>query len=201
MRTAPASPQRRLQREKDFTGSRLTSFREVILRHGLPGALLALICFAVPNMGPVFVDSMQKGMANPGLYAGAALLIFIGLNIYTWLIDRTWHLSNTAWIIYLGGLSFWEEWVFRLALPQLFEGYGASVGLAILVSAGLFGAAHYFTLRWKWYWCVGAALGGLALSRQMEVHNDLLLITAIHWIATYLNTPRPPGSSAEKVKP
>jgi hypothetical protein len=195
--TAPVPPQRRLQRDDDFTGKRLSSFREVILRHGLPGAALALICFAIPGLGLVFADSMGEGLANPALYAGSTLIIFIGLNAYAWLIDRAWTASKTVWIIYLGGLSFWEEWVFRLALPQLIERAGASVGIAMIVSAALFGAAHYFTLRWKWHWCAGAAVGGLMLSRQMEIHNDLLLITAFHWVATYLNTPRPPGSSAE----
>ena len=192
------SAQRRLQRERDFTGDRLTSFRQVILRHGLPGVLLATLCFAVPSLQAPFADGVANGLDQPGLYIAAALSIFIGLNAYAWFIDRSWSLSKTVWILYLGGLSFWEEWVFRLALPQLLEGWGATVGAAILVSAALFGGAHYFTLRWKWQWCLGAALGGIMLSRQMEVHNDLLLITAFHWIATYLNTPRPPGSSSQR---
>lgn len=198
MRTARAFRQRRLQRDKDFTGARLTSFREVILRHGLPGVLLAIICFSVPSLGSAFVSSLANGLANPAFYAGAALLIFIGLNAYAWVIDKAWSLSKTVWIIYLGALSFWEEWVFRLALPQLFEDLGTSMIVAAIISASLFGAAHYFTLRWKWQWCVGAALGGFMLSRQMELHQDLLLITAMHWIATYLNTPRPPGASNER---
>ena len=162
--------------------------------------MLALICFAVPSLSVAFADSMSKGLASPALYAGSAGLIFIGLNVYAWLIDKAWTLSKMVWIVYLGGLSFWEEWVFRLALPQLFEGSGASIWSAALISAALFGAAHYFTLRWKWHWCVGAAFGGLLLSRQMELHNDLLLITAFHWVATYLNTPRPPGSSTERAR-
>lgn len=198
MRTARAFRQRRLQRDKDFTGARLTSFREVILRHGLPGVLLAIICFSVPSLGSAFVSSLANGLANPAFYAGAALLIFIGLNAYAWVIDKAWSLSKTVWIIYLGALSFWEEWVFRLALPQLFEDLGTSMIVAAIISASLFGAAHYFTLRWKWQWCVGAALGGFMLSRQMELHQDLLLITAMHWMATYLNTPRPPGASNER---
>ena len=192
------SPQRRLQRDKDFTGDRLTSFRQVILRHGLPGALLATICFAVPSLRDPFADSLARGLESPWYYGVMAWLIFAALNAYAWRLDRGWDISKIVWIIYLGALSFWEEWVFRLALPELFESWGASLWLAILISAVLFGGAHYFTLRWKWQWCVGAALGGVMLSRHMEVHNALLLITAFHWVATYLNTPRPPGSSARE---
>jgi hypothetical protein len=63
----------------------------------------------------------------------------------------------------------------------------------VVASNALFGFMHYFTLRWKWYWCVGAFLGGMALSRHLAQHQDLALIVAFHWIATFLNTPRPPG--------
>ena len=189
--TTPPS-RRRLQRDKDFTGERLTTFREVFLRHGLPGLILALICLSVPGLSELFIDGLEPGLTAPSRTLGFALLIGLGLCAYAWTLERRWRPEYLGWIVYLGALSFWEEWVFRLALPTLFEGWGASVILAAFLSAVLFGAAHYFTLRWQWPWCVGAALGSLALSRQMEVHNDLLLITAFHWIATYLNTPRPP---------
>ena len=193
MGSVPSSRSRRLQREPDFTGDRLTRFRDVFLRHGLPGLILALLFLSIPQLQHSLAQSLEKGSASPGLYAFTGVLIVFALSGFSWLADRTWTASKPGWVAYLGALSFWEEWVFRLALPQLMERLGASVALATILSAIVFGGAHYFTLRWRWQWCVGAALGGLFLSRQMNMHGDLLLITAFHWIATLLNTPRPPG--------
>ncbi|GAA6155956.1 hypothetical protein NBRC116588_14290 [Pyruvatibacter sp. HU-CL02332] len=199
MSNATGSSNQRLQRARDFTGDRLTMFREVFLRHGLPGAILALICLGIPGLQIVFAEGLEKGFARPQLYLVSLVLLFLALNAHAWLIDRRWDLPKLGWIVYLGALSFWEEWVFRLAVPTLLEGFGASVWVAATLSALAFGAAHYFTLRWKWQWCVAAFVGSLALSRQMELHEDLLLITAIHWVATYLNTPRPPGHPGKGV--
>ncbi|MEL6693105.1 MAG: CPBP family intramembrane glutamic endopeptidase [Pseudomonadota bacterium] len=193
---APQSRRRRLQRDKDFTGDRLTSFRDVFLRHGLPGLTLGLLFLTVPTFQRVFADALTAASAHPGRYAAGALLILLALNAYAWRIDRDWSLAKLGWVLYLGALSVWEEWVFRLAVPQGLETAGASVWTAALISAVLFGALHYFTLRWKWCWCVGAALGGIYFSVQIERHNDLLLVAAIHWVATYLNTPRLPGASS-----
>lgn len=169
----------------------------MFLRHGLPGLLLALFCLSLPALQSALASGLEKGLAAPGRYVTVALLIFVALNAYAWVIDRDWSVAKLGWVAYLGALSLWEEWVFRLAIPTLFEGAGAAMPIAAIISAALFGAVHYFTLRWRWIWCVGAALGGLALSRQMQVHNDLLLISAFHWVATYLNTPRAPGQSKQ----
>ncbi|MDZ7685961.1 MAG: hypothetical protein U5O39_13900 [Gammaproteobacteria bacterium] len=68
-----------------------------------------------------------------------------------------------------------------------------NLSIAVIASNILFGAVHYFTLRWKWQWCLGACLGGIVLSRQMNEHFDLALLIGIHWVATYANTPRLPG--------
>ncbi|MEO1027557.1 MAG: CPBP family intramembrane glutamic endopeptidase [Pseudomonadota bacterium] len=192
---------RRLQRDKDFTGDRLSTFRQVFLRHGLPGAVLALACLGVPDLQAVFFESLDRGLAYPLRYGLFFMLILSALNAYAWLIDRRLDLQRLGWMLYLGALSFWEEWVFRIAIPEILEGWGASLWWASVLSALVFGGAHYFTLRWKLRWCVGAFIGGLILSRQMHLHNDLLLIAAFHWIATYLNTPRPPGRSSESERP
>lgn len=194
MGAVPPERSRRLQREPDFTGSRITRFRDVFLRHGLPGLALALLCLSIPELQHVLAESLARGSQRPGLYIITGVLIFMGLSAYSWQADRARSALTALWVIYLGALSFWEEWVFRLALPQLIERLGATAGLADLVSAIMFGGAHYFTLRWRWQWCLAAGMGGLFLGRQMNLHDDLLLIAAIHWIATLLNTPRPPGT-------
>ena len=191
-----ASGQRRLQREKDFTGDRLLHFRQVFLRHGLPGLVLALGLFAIPGFQTLFFEGIGRGLSNPLGYASGFLLIFLVLNAYAWRVDRHWSVSRLGWVAYLGALSLWEEWAFRLAIPALLEGLGAAVWQASILSALLFGGVHYFTLRWRLPWCIGAFLGALLLSRQMQVHEDLFLVAAFHWVATLVNTPRPPRGAA-----
>lgn len=200
MNNTPTFSHRRLQRERDFTGDRLSTFRDMLLRHGLPGLAIAIVFIAIPDLQFAFFQGIERAIKTPTNYAIWAIAIFFTLNAYAWWIDRQWSLPKLGWIAYLGVLSLWEEWVFRVAIPQSLEGVGLSVWTAIAISALIFGGVHYFTLRWKWQWCVGAFVGSLALSRQMELHNDLLLITAFHWIATFLNTPRPPGQSTNSIR-
>ena len=184
---------RRLQRDPDFTGNRLSSFRAVFLRHGLPGLALGIAVLAIPDVRRLFFDTLSHGANSPVKYALIGLGILVGLNLYTWSIDRRWDLAKFTWVAYLGALSVWEEWVFRFVLPQSLESVGASVWTAAILSALIFGALHYFTLRWKWQWCVSAFLGGLYFSYNVELHGNLLFVAAIHWVATTFNTPRPPG--------
>lgn len=189
---ADVPSQRRLQREDDFTGERLTAFRQVFLRHGLPGVALGVVFLVYP--GTASLLSAHVSSVNTELYLACGIGLAVGLSLYAAIIDRGWRPVQLGWVVYLGLLSLWEEWVFRLALPHFLEGFGVDLFHAVIVSNVLFGAMHYFTLRWKWPWCLGALLGGLALSKQLELHQDLLLIAAYHWIGTFLNTPRSPGS-------
>jgi len=194
-----APSQRRLQRQPDFTGGRLNTFSQVFLRHGLPGAIFGLLCLAYPPMWDLLLKSLTGFLSRPDLYVSAAVAILIGLNLYAWYIDRGWQADKLGWIIYLGLLSAWEEWVFRLAIPYTLNGAGVDLRVAVIGCNLAFGLMHYFTLRWKWQWCVAAFLGGMAFSRQFHEHFDLLWIIAIHWVATFINTPRLPGQSASKV--
>ena len=116
-----------------------------------------------------------------------------GLSLYAWYVDRRWRLEKLGWVLYLGALSAWEEWVFRLAVPYFMESRNVELSIAVLGTNIFFAAAHYFTLRWKWQWCVAVFFFGMLLSRQMDNHFDLLLVVGIHWVFTFLNTPRLPG--------
>ncbi len=185
--------QSRLQRPPDFTGRRLNSFRQVFLRHGMPGALLGALVLLHPNVRVLGERGLEPFLANPVRYLVIAAVILIALSIYACYIDRGWRAKQLGWIVYLGALSLWEEWVFRLAIPYYLDMQGVALWSAVLFTNLAFGVIHYFTLRWRWYWCVAAFLGGIALSRPMDTHFDLLLITGFHWIGTFLNTPRSPS--------
>ena len=189
----PEPRQRRLQRAPDFTGARLDRFSQVFLRHGLPGALLGVVCLTVPDMRALLQPALVPLLAEPARYLSAGLLTFAALSAWSWRLEGRVDAAAIGWIVYLLALSAWEEWVFRAALPYFAESHGASLRSAVLVTNAAFGALHYFTLRWKWHWCVGAFLGGLGLSRLLHHDFDLALVVGVHWMATFLNTPRPPG--------
>ena len=193
MKVAPSG---RLQRPPDFTGNQLTTFRQVVTRHGLPGLVLAIACLAVPGMLSALNLVLQPGISHSGTYLTATVVIFLGLLIFSAARDGELKRQQMLWVVYLGLLSLWEEWVFRVALPQIQISMGVSFVLAIIISNLLFGAMHYFTLRWRWQWCLGAIIGGLALSRHIHTHEDLLILTALHWLGTFINTPRPPAGRA-----
>lgn len=185
--------QRRLQRPPDFTGGRLTSFRQVALRHGLPGALLAAACLALPHVAPALDTVLQpftRGLpAYLALFAGIAL----AQCAWSWRLNGTLRAADAGWSLYLLALSGWEELLFRLALPLSLVRLGLDPWPAILVANLVFGVVHWFTLRWRWPWCVLALVGGLVLSRHLAVHADLAAIVALHWASTFVNTPRIPG--------
>jgi hypothetical protein len=193
-----APSQRRLQRLPDFTGSRLNRFSQVFLRHGLPGALLGAVCLFVPEMRALLGEALAGLLAAPARYLVAALMIFGAILGYAWFLDRRIDAPAVGWLVYLLAVSMWEEWVFRLAIPYFGQAQGFDLRTVVIVSNVLFGVLHYFTLRWKWQWCLGAFLGGLALSRNLHEDFDLALVIGIHWIATYLNTPRLPGRSSRR---
>jgi hypothetical protein len=188
-----APSQRRLQRPPDFTGDLLRSFRAVALRHGLPGAVLGAVCLLHPEMRGLLMRALESFLVDPVWYVLVGGLIFAAMASYSWFIDRRFDAQAVGWMLYLLMVSAWEEWVFRLAIPYFASAHGIELRTAVVASNLLFGVMHYFTLRWKWHWCLGAGLGGLALSRNFAFHFDLVLVIGIHWIATYLNTPRVPG--------
>jgi hypothetical protein len=187
-----------LQRPPDFTGDRLNRFGQVFVRHGLPGAFLGALCLFVPEMRELLGDALA------GLLGALTRYLFIGLAIfglllsYSWYLDRRLDAATVGWMLYLLAVSIWEEWLFRLAVPYFGQTQGFDLLAITLVSNLAFGLMHYFTLRWKWQWCFAVSLGGMALSRQMHLHFDLALVIAIHWAATYVNTPRLPGRSARR---
>jgi hypothetical protein len=165
----------------------------VALRHGLPGALVAVLCLLHPEIRALLTPALTGFLADPARHLGIAALMFAALVSYAWFIDRKLDAQVFGWVLYLLAISVWEEWVFRLAMPYFAAELGAELRTAVIASNALFALMHYFTLRWRWQWCLAAGLGGLALSRNFALHHDLALVIGIHWIATFVNTPRLPG--------
>jgi len=157
--------------------------------------LLGLACLALPGSWSILQAGLAQAIENPLRVIGVSIAIFFGLNLYACYIDRAWRIEKAGWVLYLGAVSAWEEWVFRLALPYFAVSSGASLMTGVIVSNLIFAVAHYFTLRWKWPWCLLAFIGGVALSRQFAEQENLMLIIFIHWVATFINTPRLPGGS------
>lgn len=143
----------------------------------------------------MLVASLEGLLADPVKYLTSALFILGALISYIFAIDRGIDMRAIGWILYTLAVSIWEEWVFRLAVPYFAQAQGFNLFAAILLTNLAFGSLHYFTLRWKWQWCIGAFVGGMLFSRMLHTHSDLALVIAAHWISTFLNTPRPPGGS------
>lgn len=182
--------QGRLQRHGG-DGVKITSFKQVMLRHGLLMLLLAVLCIFLPNASSDFAWSMQRFFSSPQYYALAFLALFIFLLIYSHLSDKVVNRKQVMWISYLLFISIVEEWIFRLVLPGFLKGYFQPIH-AIVISNLIFASIHYFTLRWRLVWVIFAFFGAMGLSRAMS-YGDLMALIWIHWIATFLNTPFPPG--------
>ena len=191
----PAPSQRRLQRLPDATGPRLTRFREVFLRHGMPVLVIGALLLGSGELRALLWSYLQPALHAPLAYALTATAVLAACCAVSGWLDRGLDAERLGWILYLLALSLWEEWVFRLAAPFWLEGLYGNRELAILMANLAFGALHWFTLRWRLRWCVLAFFGGMAFSQQMA-SGDLVRVVLTHWALTYLNTPRPPGRRA-----
>jgi len=189
----------RLQRPRDFTGDQIQSFSAVFIRHGLPCALLGLLFLTDDSIWPLLKSATAAASGNNTLYSISVGLIFLCLITHAVIGKYRLDLGRVGWIAYLGCLSLWEEWVFRIGIPHYLGALGVGVLLPIIISNTVFGILHYFTLRWRWRWCLMAGIGGMFFSHNFTNHHDLLLIAGIHWVMTYLNTPRPPNGDRDIV--
>jgi len=189
--------QGRLQRHGDEE-VKITSFKQVMLRHGLLMLSLAVLCIFLPNASSDFAWSMKRFFNSPHYYALAFLALFVFLLGYSQLSDKVVNRKQLMWISYLLFISIVEEWIFRLVLPGFLKGYLTPIH-AVVISNLIFASIHYFTLRWRLVWVIFAFFGAMGLSRAMT-YGDLMALIWIHWLATFLNTPFPPGVKQLKEK-
>lgn len=181
----------RLQRPAKALSRAVLHFRQVLSRHLLTMSVIAV----VTGIGVAGVDDWRLLLSplieRPVHYLVVWVMIVTGIAIYQRARDIHWSSTQVGWVGYLFLISVVEEWAFRVFLPlYLADDLGARP--SIVVSSVIFGALHYFTLRWRMTACLLTMLGGIGFSRLLDESGDLALVILVHWIVTFLNTPRPP---------
>jgi len=181
----------RLQRDYFGEISPVSSFAQVLYRHGLTMGTTALMLLLLSKKPQILLTALEDFSANPSMYV---LGFFATLTFfYFFLVRKRLSLNpiQGLWIVYLLYISIAEEVAFRLLLPIALE---SSVDFiyAIVLSNFVFALLHYITLRWKWQNCLFVFFGGIGLSRLLEISDDLTLVILVHFVATFLNTPSQP---------
>ena len=184
----------RLQREYSGTTLPVSTFAQVLYRHGCTMGFIAVTLICLQSTPGSFQAAVTDFSESPATYL-LALLSALGFFI-AFLVSKGVTLSRIQglWVVYLLYISIVEEIAFRLFLPNVIEPAAGFLS-AIVLSNFLFALLHYFTLRWKWKNCVFVFLGGVGLSRLLENSGDLALLILVHFVATFLNTPSPPDTS------
>ena len=184
-------PGGRLQRPAKARSGAVLHFRQVLARHLVTMSVVAV----VSGLWVAGVDHWKRLLspliAHPVHYLAMCVAIVAGIAVYQRVRSIPWSAAQVGWVGYLFLISVVEEWAFRVFLPlYLINDLGARA--SVLLSSVIFGALHYFTLRWRLTACLLTTLGGLGFSRMLDVSGDLALVILVHWTVTFLNTPRPP---------
>ena len=187
----------RLQRPMSRSGDYVTSFSQVLRRHGVVMGTLALMLLLWPGSLRVIFQLASPLLSDPSYYlfvSGLMLLFFV---LYWFLKSYPLNAAQFRWAAYLFLISVAEEVAFRALLPFILT---SAVGLAVAIflSNLVFACIHYVTLRWKIINCIGALIGGLALSRLLANTGDLALVILVHWLVTFLNTPSAPKTQLKR---
>ena len=181
----------RLQRPANTRVSAVLHFRQVLSRHLVTMSLIAVMMGLLVVNVDDWVQLLSPLVAHPVYYLAACLVILAGIAVYQSSRGIRWSEAQVGWVGYLFLISVVEEWAFRVFLP-LYLADDQGVRASVVISSVIFGALHYFTLRWRLIACLITMLGGLGFSRLLDVTGDLALVILVHWIVTFLNTPRPP---------
>jgi membrane protease YdiL (CAAX protease family) len=192
---------RRLQRAPNAAGFRVSTFREVIQRHGVTMGCIAAVCMMTPGAWQALTSTTSRSLLQPGPYLIALLGLLLFFAIWS---NRRPHTARrqAQWVLYLLYISIAEEIAFRLMLPSLLSSISPDLTLLAtqVISNFVFAAIHYVTLRWKLKNCIFTFLGGMGLSHMMR-HGDLTMVIMVHWLGTFLNTPFPPHRKKVRENP
>ena len=191
-------PADRLQRAALNQKTYISKFRQVLNRHGLTMASIAIVCLLLPSIQTALLSSLDNLFRNPSKYLLWSLIVATFIFVFLKYTKREIDLRQLIWVGYLFMISVVEEIAFRLSLPLLISSDLTGISffwLGALISNLLFAIIHYFTLRWKLNACVFTFLGGMGFSRMLDTTGDLTAVTLLHWAVTFLNTPTPPRNS------
>ena len=181
----------RLQRPAARAAQAIFQTRQVIQRHLLTMSVVTVAAGALLGS----TEALRAWLAPLTMhwldYSLATLIIF-GLMI-AFLRFRRIPMSQMqwGWLAYLLLISTVEELAFRVFLPLYLDQF-FDLRTSVIISSVIFGALHYWTLRWRLGACVFTVFGGLGFSRLLHTTDDLALVVLVHWLVTFLNTPRPP---------
>jgi membrane protease YdiL (CAAX protease family) len=186
----------RLQRPAAVDGAHISTFRQVVVRHGLAMGIMALVLAMGPSAYDQVARTTTRFMDNPAAYllAGALLLSFFV--VYQKRKGYRTSPRNNLWVVYLLYISVVEELAFRLFLPLVLAD-AIHFYAAAFISNVIFAAVHYVTLRWRWRNCVFAFVGGMGFAHMLASYQDLTAVILAHWFFTFLNTPTPPAGDRQ----
>jgi len=189
--TEKCYPGGRLQRPAARSTQAIFQTRQVIQRHLL--TMLVITVAAGALLGSA--EALRAWLTPLTMHRvgyGLATLLILGLML-AFLHFRRVPISQMqwGWLAYLLLISMVEELAFRVFLPLYLDQF-FDLRTSVIISSVIFGALHYWTLRWRLGACVFTVFGGLGFSRLLHTTDDLALVVLVHWLVTFLNTPRPP---------
>lgn len=193
-------PAGRLQRGALNQETYIYRFRQVLLRHGITMALIAIICLLLPSIQAAFTSSLDNLFRNPMKYFLWSLVVTTFIFTFLKYTKKEINLRQLIWIGYLFMISVVEEIGFRLSLPLLMTSGITGISpfwIGVFLSNLFFASIHYFTLRWKLSACIFTFLGGMGFSRLLDTTGDLTAVILLHWAITFLNTPKAPKGTSK----
>ena len=193
-------PAGRLQRGALNQETYIYRFRQVLLRHGITMASIAIICILLPSIQAAFTSSLDNLFRNPMKYFLWSLVVTTFIFTFLKYTKKEINLRQLIWIGYLFMISVVEEIGFRLSLPLLMTSGITGISpfwIGVFLSNLFFASIHYFTLRWKLSACIFTFLGGMGFSRLLDTTGDLTAVILLHWAITFLNTPKAPKGTSK----
>lgn len=160
-------------------------------------ALAAITCLLLPGALIQLGDVITPLLTTPLKYSAWAGVLFLFFVFFQSRRGYGLHKRHICWLGYLLFISIAEEIAFRLLLP-FWLADSMSFIVAALLSNALFACIHYFTLRWHWWNCLFAFVGGMGFSQMLATTQDLTVVIFAHWLFTFLNTPVPPSGGSSR---